>query len=208
MALDDLSAMKAENCELQQQLAKAQATAKVANCGALPGRGFDWESEKRRILAALESDFDPSDPATRSERLKIENVLRSTEIALEGKDREIEHWKSRCEESDRAAGAAPNLAQNAQLLDADAIVQEERQRLRQLQSDMQEKLRLAEIELSMERARLARQRAELEEQMRPAESASAAESPAATAGQQRPARGRWLAKLGLTEADREHGRPR
>jgi hypothetical protein len=209
MALDDLLAVKAKNAKLQQQLAKAQTVAaKLAKCGAPSGRSFDWESEKRRILAALESDFDPSDAAARAERLKIEDVVRSTEIALEDKDHEIEHWKKRCEELACDAGDGPDSAENACVLDADAVVQQERQRLRQLQDELQEKLRLAEIDLSVERAKLARQRAELEEQSRSAEGQSEANPPAAGDCAQRSPRGRWLAQLGLTEADRERGRPR
>jgi hypothetical protein len=170
--------------------------------------GFDWESEKRRIIAALEADFDPRDPAVRAERLTIENVLRSTETALDDKDREIEYWKNRCEESGSDAGANRNPPENAQLLDADAIVQQERERLRQLQDRLQEKLRLAEIELSMERAKLARKQAELGGQTPPAENASAANPSPPSDRKQPSARGRWLARLGLTEADRERRRPR
>ncbi len=170
--------------------------------------GFNWESEKRRLLAAMESDFDPADPAARAERLRIKDVLRSTEIAAGEKDREIERWKKRCEELERQAADKPHLAENAELLDADEIIRQERARLRQLEDQLQEKLRLAEIELSVERAKLARRQVELEEQMRPADNASAA-NPAKASDRKHPsARGRWLARLGLTEADRERKRPR
>ena len=76
-----------------------------------PEMGFNWESEKRRLLAALESDFDPRDPTARAERVRIEDVLRSTELAIDEKDREIEHWKKRCEELECQAAEQPDAAE-------------------------------------------------------------------------------------------------
>jgi hypothetical protein len=171
------------------------------------GMHFDWESEKRRLLVALESDFSPADPVAPAQRLKIEDVLRSTEIAIREKDREIEYWKKRCDELDsQAARELPSTAAT-QLLDADEIVQQERARLQQLEDQLREKLRLAEVELSMERATLARKQAELEEQLQSASNRVASNQP--VVGERNPprCRGRWLARLGLTEADRERGKP-
>jgi len=170
--------------------------------------GFNWESEKRRLLAALESDFDPRDPTARAERVRIEDVLRSTELAIDEKDREIEHWKKRCEELECQAAEQPDAAERAQLLDADEVIQQERARLRQLEDQLQEKLRLAEIELSVERAKLARKQVELEALVRPADNASTADPPRPSDRKLPCTCGRWLARLGLTEADRERRRPR
>ena len=129
MAMDNLLAMKAKNLELQQQLAKAQPPAtQHLKSGAAPSGDFNWESEKRRLLAALETDFEPRDPVARAERLRIEDVLRATDNALDYKDHEIQYWKKRCDELTRGGGGKPDLPvpDTAQLLDADAIVQQER----------------------------------------------------------------------------------
>lgn len=177
---------------------------------ALPGKSrgqagaLDWEMEKRRILAALESDLDPNDPGQRAERLKIEAVLATTEDVIAAKDREIERLKQPPAESsgDHQAETVTSAEIN-EAIDADTAIREERERLQKLQEQWQEKLRQAEIELAIERATLARQRAELENQIRSAgkepSQAAAAATPDDSAG---PARGRWLAKLGLSEADR------
>jgi hypothetical protein len=92
----------------------------------------------------------------------------------------------------------------SQAVDNDAAVREERERLKRLQEQWSEKLREAEVELAVERAKLARQRAELEEQHR----GTTGETNTPVAADSNPLgspsyRGRWLARLGLTDADRE-----
>ena len=59
---------------------------------------------------------------------------------------------------------AETAAATAALIDEDAVVQAERDRLAQLEKEMEEKLRSAELELSMERAKIARAQSKLEEQ--------------------------------------------
>ena len=63
------------------------------------------------------------------------------------------------------------------MLDQDAIILEERQRLQQMQDECHDKLRQGEIELAMERARLARRDAEIEEKIRNAEHAESRPRP-------------------------------
>ncbi len=212
MALDDLRELKEKNAELVRQLAKCPST-EVEPSGAARTLGtyLDWETEKQRILAILEADSDSNDPKLSTERLRIEEVLRTTERVLAEKDREIADLKRQLEklpsgiESGVSAAPVSNPA-----IDGDAVVQEERERLRQLQMQWQEKLSQAEIEISMERAKLARQRSELEEQMRLVESNATQGAGAATAAGHAasPARGRWLSRLGLTDADRERSHRR
>ena len=90
------------------------------------------------------------------------------------------------------------------MLDQDAIVREERENLKRLQTELHEKLREAEIEISLERATIARQQAEIKDKIRlmelKNESSTAADGSTSNTGQ--PVRGRWLARLGLTDADR------
>ena len=210
MALDDLHDLKVQNAELQQQLAKfSAAAANLAAQEQTSSGHLDWEAEKRRIFAALDADFDDSDPQRHAERLDIEDVLRSTQQVIAEKDCQIDDLQRQLDEQ-RAVQAASESDRSAldQAIGADAIVQQERERLVQLQKEWQEKLRQAEIEISLERAKLARRRAELEEQFHHAEK-DAAKLPT-TAGSTDPggrtATGQWLARLGLTEADRERRR--
>ena len=144
----------------------------------------------------------------RAERVRIEDVLRSTELAIDEKDREIEHWKKRCEELECQAAEQPDAAEARPTARRRRGYSARGARLRQLDDQLQEKLRLAEIELSVERAKLARKQVELEVLVRPADNASTADPPRPSDRKLPCTCGRWLARLGLTEADRERRRPR
>ncbi len=194
-----------ENTELQRQLIKAQSAA----TGAQQGGRLDWEAEKRRVMAALESDFDRHEPQQQAERLRIEDVLQSTERALAEKDRQIEELTRRLGQPGGDDGVgADRQAEIGRLLDADSAVQQERERLKELQEQGREKLRQAEIDLSLQRAKFARDRAELDERIRLAESepVGGPVAPGPADRQNHPAHGRWLARLGLTDEDRESGK--
>jgi hypothetical protein len=201
---EEIDALKADNAELQARLEKADTTGSAAAPGRAAGGRLDWEAEKKRILASLESDFDQHDAEQTGQRLKIEDVLHKTEQVIAEKDRQIDELKRQLEARGSAAATAISAAAAAdrQAVDSDALVQEERQRLQQLQEECRAKLRQAEVEISLERAKLARQRAELDEQRNAA--AAGGTPPAATPDRtERPASGRWLARLGLSENDRE-----
>ena len=135
--------------------------------------------------------------------------MRTTDEVIAAKDREIRKLNERLEEQIRNAAAKTSETASAELaMSQDAALREEREKLKQLQVDWQEKIQQAEVELALERAKMARQRAELEGHDRTAE--DAAPEPPTTIdadGQAKPsARGRWLARLGLTDADREPAR--
>jgi hypothetical protein len=194
-----------QSAELQRQPIQAQSAA----AGAQRGGCLDWETEKRRVLASLESDFDRHDPQQQAERLRIEDVFQSTERALAEKDLQIEELKRKL----RQTGGDDELEADRQaaterLLDGDCVVQQERERLRELQEQGREKLRAAEIDMSLQRAKLARDRAELEERIRLAECAlvGGPVTPGSADRQKRSAHGRWLARLGLTAEDRDDGK--
>ena len=82
-------------------------------------------------------------------------------------------------------------------LDQDALVPQERETLKQLQDQWREKLRQAEIEISMERARIAREKAELDARCRALALPAAAAEDSGGKPTDRPPRGQWLARLGL-----------
>ena len=94
----------------------------------------------------------------------------------------------------------------AEVIDHDAVIAAERERLRKLQESVLEKLGTAEVELALERAKLARQRVELEDRMHVMQR-DLPKGQEGSAGSGAPAtpskggRGRWLARLGLKDGE-------
>ena len=172
MAMDDIRDLKARNAELAAATAGGPIRAGTAGAAAPPAdSGGDWETQKRRLLAELESD-DQHDAESTERRLKIEEIVARTDKIIAEKNREIEELQHLLNNQSNSLGSlALGAAALEQVLDQDAIIREERQRLQQLQDECQDKLRQAEIELAMERARLARRDAEIEEKIRNADAA-------------------------------------
>jgi hypothetical protein len=202
MALDDLRELKARNEELAEQLAKVRSGGARAEAPA--GSSMDWESQKRRMLAALESDFDEEDEQEAADRLKVEEAIRVTEEVVATRDREIGELKQLLSNQSASLGSmAVGAAALGEVLGNDEIIQQERARLRQLQSEWEEKLRQAEIDLSVERAKIARERAQIDEKLRLLEAQQAQLAELGPTGSQskpaKPARNRWLSRLGLKE---------
>ncbi len=147
MALDDLRELKASNSSLQEQLSKARVAASTfAKEDRAHQPSLNWETEKLRILAALESELDENNSEQRAERLKIEEVLQSTERAIAEKDKEIQELKQRLEKSASAEPLDQMAAAIEQTLQNDIVIQQERERLRQLDEQLQSRLCRAEIE--------------------------------------------------------------
>ena len=192
----EIQQLKSRNAELQRQLAEVRSTAPQSQ------EVLDWESEKRRILAVLECDLS-EEPLDATNRLEIEDVVRRTDQIIAEQAREIEKLQHLLEtQSDSLGSIAVGTAPLEQILDHDAIIREEREHLRQLQEQCREKLRQAEIQLSLERATIARREAEVEERLRLLEVRGKAndEPSDALCPTGHPVRGRWLAHLGLMES--------
>ena len=90
-----------------------------------------------------------------------------------------------------------------QLINSDEVIAEHRRRSEQMEREIEDKLRTAELELSIERAKLARQKVELEElratldsERQHFESIGGAPAPGTP-------RRRWLSKLGIDGKDKE-----
>jgi hypothetical protein len=199
MAMEDIRDLKARNAELQRQLQEAQAGAARRGAVAAPSEGGDWEAQKRRLLAELESDA-PDNSESTDRRLKIEEIIARTDKIIAEKNREIEELRLLLNDQSNSFGSlAVGAAALEEAFDQDAIVREERQRLQQLQNECRDKLRQAEIELAMERARVARREAEIEEKVRNAELLRPTEEGEALAPTGRPVRGRWRTQLGLND---------
>jgi hypothetical protein len=166
---------------------------------------MDWESQKRRLLAALDDGEDSADAPTQRERVTIAGTIEMTDAVVAEKDRRIAELTAELEAA-RNNPAESNDARNqqlAELLDADEVIAEHRKRAQQHEREMEEKLRAAELEISVERAKIARQRVELEElrtsldeQRQLLESTGGAAAPGAP-------RRRWLSKLGIDGKEKE-----
>jgi len=189
--------------ELESRASPNQSKAPPADLP--PSGGFDWESQKKRLLEQLESDFDGQDPGQKRDRLTVESTIRITDQVVAGKDREIIELRQLLENQASNLGQfAVGAAAVAELMDCDELVRQERENLRRMQEEWREKLRRAEVEISVERAKIARERVELEEKLRSWEAARANGPPAssdvlgADKGKSR-SRGRWLTRLGLQD---------
>jgi hypothetical protein len=172
-----------------------QASKPLAAAPKSSGGGLNWEAEKRRILAALEREDEGS--GDDGIRMEVEEVIRVTERALADKDRELAEMRQILDtQSSNLGQVAVGAAALGDLLDRDELISEEREHLKRLQQEWEEKLRQAEIDISLERAKIARQRAELEEKVRAYEQHSQEAEPP-----EKKTRGRWLARLGLKDED-------
>jgi chromosome segregation ATPase len=199
LAVEDVRELKTKNAELEAKLtASAHRPTSSSDCG-----GMDWESQKRRLLASLEEATEDADsPLPEKERVSIENTIEMTDAVVAEKDREIERLKSDLVVAGESRPSTDEKRdeQINQLLDADEVIADHRKRTEKLEREMEDKLRSAELELSVERAKIARQKAELEELRIELESQRQAYTP--TTGGAGPAPGaprrRWLSKLGLS----------
>jgi chromosome segregation ATPase len=196
MAVEDVRELKQENARLRDQLAKAPPAAGAAP----PASGkLDWAAQKARLLAArAEEDSDgPIDHDRKKQRLSIQDTIEATDRALAEKEQELADIRAAEEEA--AANRGPDLrAQTEAVLNADEIIAQERQRLADLQAEWEQKLRAAELEMSVERAKLAREQAAVKERTFELEKLT----PQATDENGKPRR-RWLSALGLHEEAEE-----
>jgi len=85
-----------------------------------------------------------------------------------------------------------------ELLDADEIIAQHRTRVRELEREIEEKLRTAELEISVERAKMARQKMELDELKCELESKRQEFEASGGAPNQGQPKRRWRDKLGLS----------
>jgi hypothetical protein len=197
--------LRTQNEDLAEQVARMQiSTAPHGPMPHLGQEGMSWEERKRLLLQQLDAEQDNGTPQAQAKRVEINDILRTTEVELARRDREIAELRSLVQQqSDARQGMAVGAAAVAQLIESDELVQQEREKLRAIQKSWDEKLRQAEIDLSMERAKLARERLQLEEQKHKLEDALQVAQDAAdadAAGKPVDVKGRkWLSRLGLKE---------
>jgi chromosome segregation ATPase len=199
LAVEDVRELKTKNAELEAKLAAGGQRPAVAAAGD----GMDWESQKQRLLASLaDATDDEENPLPQKDRLTIENTIEMTDAVVAEKDREIEQLKAQlsttaASEPDRAAQERDEKIN--ELINSDEVIAEHRKRIEKIEREMEEKLRAAELELSVERAKMAREKVELEELRNDLESQrqSLPASGTGTSAAAAPRR-RWLSKLGLS----------
>lgn len=204
-----VSQLESLNAELAAQAADQRVSQhNQAHGFTLANESMSWEERKAAILAQLQRE-DGHDVPTPSERLSMERLVDRTDREIARRDEEIaelrqllEQQSATIEQTRGGDAVAVGAAAFAQLFDSDEIIREEREKLKTIQLEWKEKLRRAEIELSVERAKLTRERRELEQKQADLEEQlhhfrkqqpAAAETTAASA----PPKRRWLSQLGL-----------
>ncbi len=206
LAIDDVRELKHRNAELEEALAEIQSLGGDAG-SAVNGR--DWNATKSRLTALLnQGEQDESIDA--NDRLTVEGAIRITDDIVAQRDEEIVALKEQlAQQSGEPAEPGAAAASNDQLFNQDDIIRQERERLAALNQELREKLRQAEVDLSVQRAGLARERAQLQEKLRIVETereelaAQQPVNPAAAGGKpKKPAR-RWMERMGLKEQDQE-----
>jgi hypothetical protein len=202
--VNELSELKNRNEELQQQLTQT-VQRKEGSHDHISAGILNWEVEKERILATLEANYDDNSEEAQNKKLEIEQIIQKTDQIIAEKDREIGELQELLEtQTKRIGGVAVGASAIGDILDNDAVIQEERKNLERLQKEWRDKLRQAEVEISLERATIARERSQLDDKIRTLERQGvnlAAAKDDKNKGQ--PIRGRWLARLGLKEEDKE-----
>lgn len=199
--------LRNQNEELHEQISRLQVTAANAanNTSHIGHESMTWEERKKMLMNQLNAEMDDEDnlPVIESQRVEMEDVIRATEVEIDRRDREIAELRSLLEQQSNAhQGMAVGAAAVAQLIETDELVQQEREKLRAIQAEWENKFRQTEIEISMERAKLARERLEMEDYKQQQEHILASlpnvttrETLESTKAKSR----KWLSRLGLKE---------
>ena len=153
-------------------------------------------------LAADGDEDEDEDPEVVEQRLSLQATIAITDEVVAQKDREIAELRQLLEEQAGNIGSiAVGATAIAGILDQDELIAQERARLAQVQAEWREKLRQAEIDISVQRATIARDRAEIDEKLANHKfdldqmKAVGPSTPGA-----KPSR-RWLSRLGIKDAE-------
>ncbi len=212
LACEEIRSLQAEKEQIAEKYREAAAKIERLNenrqhsAWGTSDSAWDWQVQKQQLLAALEaedsSSFQEGKPDAEAEIARLRRELAQAETLLAQKDQEIATLQRLLEEqSTRVGNLAVGAAALEELIAQDAIIQEERENARRLREEWEQKLRQAEVELSLERAKLARERAELEERARQLEewarqlqqqAAPVSQSPGNTPGSAKSLRRKWF----------------
>ncbi|MCU0718258.1 MAG: hypothetical protein MUC83_01025 [Pirellula sp.] len=182
--------------ELASRLAKFQDPSTVNH------DTVSWEDRKQALLHMLEQQ-DQEELESIEKVLEMKHILEETSVQIQIREKEIADLRSLLEQQSVAAnGFAVGAAAIANLVDADEIVAEERQRLKEMQLQWEQKQRQGEIEMSLERAKLARERLEIQDKVQQLEAERdllQRENENRSQASPAPHKGRWWARLGLKD---------
>lgn len=182
--------------ELASRLAKFQDPCSINH------DTISWEDRKQALLHMLEQQ-DQEELDSAEKILEMKQILEETSVQIQIREKEIADLRSLLEQQSIAAnGLAVGAAAIANLVDADEIIAEERQRLKEMQAQWEQKQRQGEIEMSLERAKLARERLEIQEKLQQLEAERDSIQRAAEHSSQAapaPHKGRWWNRLGLKD---------
>lgn len=197
--------LESQNASLATQLATTQVNGQIsATMSSQSHESLSWEERKAAILRQLHRE-DADEPLDATQRESLRDVVAKTDREIQRRDAEIAELQQLLEHQSTTVGesVAVGAAAIAQMIDADDLVREEREKLQAIKSEWQDKLRQAEIDLSLERAKLARERRELEQRYADLERqlAEAAELKGEATATDQPRRRRWLTQLGISEED-------
>jgi|GEM_PF-3242635 len=202
MSIEEIRELKKQVKGLEDQLAIGGGAVGASSTAD----SVNWELQKQQIMASLETDFDGQDDRDLPERADIERIFEQTNQIVAAKDHEIDKLRRLLENNkdDYDLESVPGEATSNEVLNNDAIIREEREKLRRLQEEWNEKLRKTEIEISIERANIAREMAKLTEKERTLENCGKAEvGPADDEVGGGSRTGRWLERLGLQNLDEQ-----
>lgn len=214
LAMQDVRDLRTKNQTLQQQQAQRPEPTPAAPAAAAPNwsKGMDWETQKKLLMAQLEQDAAEETPEQTGDRLKIEEVIRTTDKVIGEKDKLIAERDAEIVElrrllenqSDNIGQFAVGASAIAGMLDTDELITLERENLKSLQENLRQQLRQAEVDISLERAKVARERLELEARLAQFEeerSQLAAKGPASASNGEKPGKknagSKWFNHMGL-----------
>jgi DNA repair exonuclease SbcCD ATPase subunit len=195
MAVEDVRELRAEKERLEEQLAKRPQAAVSSGSG---GGEQKWEELKRKLLLSLEEESGDLSEDRREERASIEHTIRITDDVVASKDREIHELRHKLETAEEHASTSQANHSMQEAVDSDEVVLEQRARLAAIEEELTDKLRKAELEMSIERAKIAREQTELAEwrieleALRDSIPKKQAGGSTSSGG-----KGRWFSKLGL-----------
>lgn len=196
--LDQLYDLREELRHSQEEVARLEVAAQnPADLG--PAVQGDWESQKRALLAQLESE-DLPDADRSGQLISMREVISATDEAVEAKNREVSELKQLLAlQSESIGEVAVGAAAIDEIFNHDDLIQQERASLEKMKVEWREKLSQAEIEVSMERAKIARERKELEAEFERLQDEIKQTTDAKSEGKTSSSvqKNRWFAKLGL-----------
>ena len=208
---DQVADLQQQNNDLASQVARPAQDNPVSAAAAGSKESLSWEARKELILQQMEDEtFDAEafietlNPETTDACDPVAHVQQLHE-ELEYLEAELQELQYLRTQSQPPHAAKPRAADDANTVDGDALIRQERAKLQELQAECEARIRESEIAVSLERAKLSRERrelahknAELEEQLSHLRREAEVSSKAGATGSRR-----WLAKLGLQDSDKE-----